>query len=137
VIDIPASGNAEALVGHRVDRVLSQVVVVDHRAAGRHLTGRPRHAAVRAATGRIVRIVDAEVGRCVAREGGRNVVDVTAAPLVVDHSAHRQGVGDHRQVEYGREFGIGVTTGGHAVTCGNARLRHVELRLVRDVTDDA
>ena len=81
--------------------------------------------------------MDTEVGRRVACEGGRHIVDVTAAPVVVDHAAHRQLVRDQRQIEDSGDVRIRVTARGHAVTSGNAPLGHVELRLVRDVANDA
>ncbi len=57
------------------------------------LFGNPSgHAPV--ADGRIVGVVNADVG-VLAREGRRHVIDVAAATVVVDHGAHRHGVGDH------------------------------------------
>ena len=81
--------------------------------------------------------MDTEVGRRVACEGGRHIVDVTPALVVVDHAAHRQLVRDQGQIEDSGDVRIRVTARGHAVTSRNARLGLVELRLVRDIADDA
>ena len=81
--------------------------------------------------------MNADVRRRIAREGCRHVVDITPSLVVVDHAAHRQRVADERQIDDCRDGGIGVTARGHAVTSGNAALRHVELRLVRDIADHA
>jgi len=133
IVDLPQGRNAQALVGHRIDRVSRHQVVVKHGAIGRNLA-RPRWRGC--AAGRIVRKPDAAVGRF-ARESARYVVDVTAAPVVIDHSAHRQGIGDQRQIEHRCEVGIGVTARGHAIRCGDVPLSCVELRLVGDVANDA
>ena len=63
--------------------------------------------------------------------------DVAAAGVVVDHRAHRQRVGDQRQVDHGLHFGIRVAVGGGAVIGGDRALGSVELGLVGDVAHDA
>ncbi len=85
---------------------------------------------------RKVGVVDAQVG-ALAGEGGRHVVDVAAAAVVVDHAAHREGVGDQRHVQHRGDIGIRVTAGGDAVATGDRALRDVHLRLVGDVADHA
>src|SRR4029077_8176396 len=80
VVDFPQRGHAYALVGHRVDGVGDKGAVVDGHRAGRYLAGWPRWVTVRAAAGRIVAVVDADVAR-LAGKGARHVVDVAAAPV--------------------------------------------------------
>ena len=65
-----------------------------------------------------------------------HVVDVAAAAVVVDHRAHRQRVGDQRQVQHRGHVGIRIAVGGHSVAGGDVGLRDIELRLVGDVADD-
>ena len=80
--------------------------------------------------------MDTDVG-VVARKRRRHVVDVAAATVVVDHAAHRQGVGNQRKVEHCRHVGVRITVSGHSVARLDISLGDIELRLVGDVADRA
>ena len=78
--------------------------------------------------------MDADVG-ILAREGGRHVVDVTAAMIVIDHPAGRHGALDQWQVQDRRQVGIRVAAGGRAIAGLHVALGHVQFRGVGDVAD--
>ena len=136
IVDLVQRLNAHALVVNRVDGICDHRGVAERRAAGRHLAGRCPAGATIGTSGRIVRIVDADVVGA-AREGGRHVVDVATAVIVVDHRTHRHGVFDQRQVQHRSHIGIRIAVRGPAVAALDAALGDVELRLVGNVADHA
>ena len=123
VIDLEQSLRADPLVRDGIAGPAHDAVVVDGR-------GVRRHAA------RVVRIANADVGR-LARKGSRHIVDVAAAPVVKYHGAHRQGVGDQRDVQHRRQVGVRVAVSGDSVAGIDVAFGHIELRLVRDIADRA
>ncbi len=68
-------------------------------------------------------------------KSSRNIVDIAAAGLVVDHAAHRERVGDQRQVDRGVDIAAGIAVRGGGVAGIEIRFGHIELRLVGDVAD--
>ncbi len=73
----------------------------------------------------------------IAGERRRDVVDVAAAAVAVDHAADRKLVVDERQVEHNIGARVRIAVRGDAVTAFGAALGDVELGLVRDVADRA
>src|SRR4029077_8688328 len=100
-----------------------KIEVIDHNAIGWHFVTR-------------VSVVNTEVGIGTCK-GPRNVVDVPAAALVVDHAAHGQVVGNEWNVDGGVEIGAWRTVRCGCVTCIHGCLSHIKLRLVRYVPHDA
>src|SRR6185437_16010221 len=72
-----------------------------------------------------------------ACEGPRNVVDVPAAALVIDHGSGCERIREQRQVDHRVELVAGVAVGGGGVTRVDVRLSHIQFRLVGDVTHHA
>ena len=101
-----------ALVLDRVDGPARELSVADRGAAGRNAVAvvRPSVRALPVYRG-VARIVDADVG-VLARESGRHVVDVPAAPRVIDHRPHRHVAGDDRQIQHRRHVGVVVAVRG-------------------------
>ena len=95
-------------------------------AVRRHLAG---GCAEGIATDRIIGIANAAIGSG-ARKGRRCVIDVPAALLVVDHAAHRQPVGDDRNVDHGVESAARITVRSGRVAGVHHRFSHIDLRLV-------
>jgi hypothetical protein len=70
------------------------------------------------------------------RKRPRDVIDVAAAALVVDHAAHGQRVGNQGNVDGGVDITALVPVGGRGVAGVHHRFSYIELRFVRDVTYD-
>ena len=137
VVDLRQQLHARADVGHRVDRTRRDRVVVQDLATRRNaVAGVDLVVGADAIDGRVIRVVDTDVG-VLARERRRNVVDVAATVIVVDDRAQRHRVGDEGQVEDRLHVGVRVTVGRDAVAGLERALRLVELGLVRDVPDHA
>src|SRR5262249_33687097 len=119
VIDLPQQSCTDTRVGDCVDVVGSDVVVVDDHAVRRNF-----------AAG--VGVVNAEIGIGTCK-GRRNVVDIAAAALVVDHGAEGKLVGNHRQIDGRVDLGTRIPTSRGLVGGVDGPLRHVDLGLVGDV----
>ena len=80
--------------------------------------------------------MDADVA-VLARERRRQVVDIAAPTVVVDHSAHGQPVGNEWNVESRVEVAALITVRSRCVAGVHRGFSHIELRLVGDVAHDA
>src|ERR1700730_3944046 len=125
-VELVQGGQPETLIAYGVDAVGDQSVVV-----GRVFRSRGAWSVIDVAG-----VVDAGVG-ALADEGSRNIVDVAAARIVVDHRSNRKGIRDQRQVDHRLDIGAGIAVARVLVCGADVALRYVEVGLIRDIAQHA
>src|SRR6266702_3476513 len=107
------------MVGDRIDVFANNGEVVDSDAAGRNLA---------------IKVTDNAEVSIGTRKGRGKVIDVSAAMLVVNHTAYGQPIGNDGDVKGRVEIAALPTVHSRRVACVHRCFSHVEFRLVRDVT---
>src|SRR5258708_26414387 len=120
-VDLLQSRQTNSRVLDGIDRVADEVVSADRYTVGGHPSA--------------IFSRESLVGS-LARECRRYIVDVAAAPVVIDHSANRQRIRDQRQIEGRIDIAVRIPVRGVAVARIDDAFGYIELRVIGDVTQD-